>query len=741
MYIRERHREQRRRAAVGFLVVLALLAATHARASGQVVAVLEVDVHSATGGPVPGAAVTPIGGETVHTGPSGRATLRGLAPGGVTLSVTALGYVAETVEALAVNGRTTRVAVMLAPAPLDVEGLEVGVASGDLPPGGVELLVERLPSTVRDLAEALDRVPGVTVVREGGAGTAARVQIRGAASDQVLVLLDGVPLNSPLTGEVDLGTVDLSSLERVVVAPGARSSRYGARALGGVVLLERRGHAGTWAQTSAGVGAWAERRLSAALGWAGTGPWTLAADGHWSRARGDFDYEVPVFRGGGRAPRENAAHRRMGGSVRLAHRTERTTTSLRVHVSDVTRGSPGSIAQPSATGDQSHTRRGAVLRADLGSTRAGGSILVGVQHQRSAYADSAPPFGPAYAHVARVTRSEAAVDGRRALGPVTFRGGVDAGRLDVRSSALTATSLELDEVGAWSSVQMDHAFTDASSATVRLEARMDRHDLVDETAASPAASLSLTHRGTRLSLALRSAFAPPGLDDLFFQEGVLVRANPDLRPERVRAERTVGLEQRFDVRGAQVELGLAAYDADVDDMILWFPDFRFVWSPDNFDVSRAGAEVSASVGVDALGASHALRAHAAWSRVEYRGEVLSGQVAYRPRRTADVAVTVGLPFGDATLQLDHVGERRSIAGSDLNTLPAYTTADVGFGARLELGGFDARVELSVSNLLDRPAALLVDYPLPGRGWSARLRLRTADHPRTLRSDPSQETPS
>ena len=42
-------------------------------------------------------------------------------------------------------------------------------------------------------------------------------QLRGANPDAVLVLLDGIPLNDPVTGEADLSTVSARSLTRATV--------------------------------------------------------------------------------------------------------------------------------------------------------------------------------------------------------------------------------------------------------------------------------------------------------------------------------------------------------------------------------------------------------------------------------------------------------------------------------------------------------------------------------------------
>ncbi len=94
-------------------------------------------------------------------------------------------------------------------------------------------------ATVEDV---LDHTVGVSVRRFGGLGTHSTATIRGSRAEQVLVLLDGVRLNSAARGEVDLSTIPLRSVEHIDVLRGAGSARYGTDAIGGVIsITSRRG--------------------------------------------------------------------------------------------------------------------------------------------------------------------------------------------------------------------------------------------------------------------------------------------------------------------------------------------------------------------------------------------------------------------------------------------------------------------------------------------------------------------
>jgi outer membrane cobalamin receptor len=692
---------------------------TYAQVDGRVT--VHVVAEGTSGRPLGGArlAITAVG-VAVTTGPDGVASLSGLAPGRYQLSVSALGFADEEAEIDVSNGRTSRLTIELAAAPIDLAGFEV---ASDRPPvaaGGVSIEVATLGPSVPDLPAAIDRVAGATVVRTGGPGSPVAVRLRGSSSSQVLVLLDGVPINSPITGTADLSTVDLESLDRVVVLPGSQSARYGPRALGGVILLETRRTNRASTALTVGAGSWGSREVVGSGTWPAHDRWTLSGGARWAESRGDFAYEVPVFRGGGEDTRANARHERIGGDARVEHRA-RVTTSLRVHGSRLERGSPGGVVQPSVTGHQRHERFGGTADAITGSATRGASIALGLQWQNAMYVDTAPPFGSAHDADTDVREQRLSAEGWTDAGRVRIRGGLEASSMDVSSTSITPGELTVAARGLWTRVT-----SDVNAGPTRLDLgaglRADRHDLVTETSVSPSTDIAVSLGDTRLSVGWRHGFSPPGLGDLFFQEGVLVEPNPDLLPERVRNEIDVSLNQTVTFGAHALELLVSAYDADVDDMILWFPDYRFVWSPVNFDVARSGLETGGAATLRLLGAEHTISGNAAWSRVEYRDGSLDGQVAYQPDFTADASVSIDIGVGALTPTWRHVGERRSAAGSELNILAPYDLVDVGLALPLNLGSTTARLDLLASNILDERAALLVDYPLPGRGWSARVRI-------------------
>ncbi len=148
------------------------------------------------------------------------------------------------------------------------------------------------------VVDALSAVPGLRVVQSGGPGAQTSVFIRGANSNHVLVLRDGVPINDPGDpgGAFNFGIDTLEDVERIEVVRGPLSSLYGSGAIGGVInLITRHGRA-----TPHGH-----------LVLAGGSPAQLLAQGDVSGGFGIYDYAASVegfsTRGFDQTPRREAA--------------------------------------------------------------------------------------------------------------------------------------------------------------------------------------------------------------------------------------------------------------------------------------------------------------------------------------------------------------------------------------------------------------------------------------------------
>ena len=92
-------------------------------------------------------------------------------------------------------------------------------------------------SAARSLPELLRGRAGISLVNQGGLGKVSAMFMRGAESDQVLLLVDGVRVGSATSGQPALQDIPLELVERIEIVRGPRSALYGSEAVGGVIQV------------------------------------------------------------------------------------------------------------------------------------------------------------------------------------------------------------------------------------------------------------------------------------------------------------------------------------------------------------------------------------------------------------------------------------------------------------------------------------------------------------------------
>ena len=116
------------------------------------------------------------------------------------------------------------------------------------------------------IIDLLQRQRGIEIARNGGAGAASSVYIRGANSNQNIVLVDGVRIGSSTTGAANWSAIPLTAIDHIEIVYGPLSSLYGADAIGGVVQIFTKKGKGAPAFTAfAGYGSDKTREADATL--------------------------------------------------------------------------------------------------------------------------------------------------------------------------------------------------------------------------------------------------------------------------------------------------------------------------------------------------------------------------------------------------------------------------------------------------------------------------------------------
>lgn len=130
--------------------------------------------------------------------------------------------------------------------------------------------------------EAIRNFPGLHIIPEGPFGGVTKSRLRGGKPGDVLVLIDGVKVNNPISEDesFDWGTLSTASVERIEIIRNSQSSLYGSDAVSGVInIITKKGKTGIKAEG----GAWAK-------------PYgTFSERAGISGGNNKFDYSLDVF--------------------------------------------------------------------------------------------------------------------------------------------------------------------------------------------------------------------------------------------------------------------------------------------------------------------------------------------------------------------------------------------------------------------------------------------------------------
>jgi len=114
-------------------------------------------------------------------------------------------------------------------------------------------------SQAKFMNDVLEGVAGISLSGMDASGRSPVVTLRGVYdynSSYVLVLVDGMPINSPDTGKPYIDAIPLSNIERIEIIKGASSSLWGGYAMGGVINIITKEGKKTSAQATISLSEW-----------------------------------------------------------------------------------------------------------------------------------------------------------------------------------------------------------------------------------------------------------------------------------------------------------------------------------------------------------------------------------------------------------------------------------------------------------------------------------------------------
>ncbi|MCF7796164.1 MAG: TonB-dependent receptor [Lentisphaeria bacterium] len=243
------------------------------------------------------------------TNQSGRFQIQAPRAGSVKLRFTHIGYEPEEL-AIDLNPRgSANLSVTLTPRQIDLPAVQVEATASprnlSLPAGTFHRFrpSEEDILVARDVSDLLVRIPEIER-QSRGPGQTPKITLRGSQANQVLILVNGQPVQTGSSGGFDVNQIAPQSIGEIQIAPGNQSSRYGSQAMGGVVniILAPAPQDEQYGLTAT-TGNWGQQRMRA-RGEVRRRTFSVSAHGNWETGQNNYPYTVD----GESFRRQNAAH-------------------------------------------------------------------------------------------------------------------------------------------------------------------------------------------------------------------------------------------------------------------------------------------------------------------------------------------------------------------------------------------------------------------------------------------------
>lgn len=664
------------------------------------------------------------------------------------IEVSHIGYTRQRISDIRVSkDQPVRINIKLSPAVIPMRSVEISAPNADKSRKTDVVVIDEIEiarSNFHNLGEVLEQVPGVEIRNSGGLGGSKKISIRGSQTNQVLVLLDGIPLNDELGGVADLSQIPVNMIEKIEVYKSGSSHRFGSGAIGGAVNITTQKTFVNRAYLNGSLGAFRFFHFEPGL----SGQYrnfAYFATYNQMETRGDFPYSYKNSLG------ETIQENRINSDVlsrnlflRLNYTQNGHQFSLQAQRMQSERGIPGKINAWTAFARANNTHE--ILGAEYQKTDRKLIFDFKCNYSKSVTENSNlyPPDAE------KRFRRYSKWDYQYMTSSLIIQSNFDflitewlnlklgySGRWLQYEDENKRPSLEPPINQAedrshgfylfqeWEKQFPWHHWQFKLSPVIRYDEMVIESEASDriEQQWSPGISL-FTAVGAENKFFLKSnlnrSFRVPTFADLFYQD-VRVAGKPDLAPEKSR-NWDIGLGADVAIWG-QISGEIIHFQNTIDDLIVWRLGSYEVFRPFNTNAEITGQEYS----LEFSAPGDHISTGVGYTRLEpfNKSDNITTHDKFLPYRARhSVKANFNFNFTDwhASLHYRNVGERFT---NEANTvvMPPYQVWDANLSWIFRFHALEFTWKLSLFNALNEDYEIIRDMPLPLREWRLGISIK------------------
>ncbi|MCU0645136.1 MAG: TonB-dependent receptor [bacterium] len=656
--------------------------------------------------------------------------IEGIPQGEYDIVVKVIGYETEIAESMRITENTV-VNFSLTPAAIEFDPIIVTATLSDHRLSQVSIASEVLTQprlnqkTGTTVGEAMVSVGGIYFNSYDGIAGTHIASIRGSNADQVVVLLDGLRLNTAQGGGVDLNLIPVSAIEKIEVVRGGHSAMMGSDAIGGAIQLlskETIGLKGFSYGVNSSIGSFGTRTLNL-NGSHKIGLLSYFISFNRTESDGDFIYKTPET--GDEQTRENNDYKsnNLFGKAHL-DLSPNNKINILFHNLTAKKGNAGSVNINAWTGmpmltpnaRSESTRRLFSVKSEnqiTGRFRLEGQSYYQTYDYHYTDPDGWAPVDDTHENAALGLNLQGNFNVNSLIDLI---GGAELLQDRLKSSKFKVDDRNIQGLYLQTEARFPVSFWGLKSSWAAIPAlRWDNYSDV-ESQLSPKLGLLVT-TGDERSVSVRgnigSSYRVPTFDDLYWPEDAYTRGNPDLKPE-TSTNFDVGLVfSQKSSSFSQVEVNY--FNNSIEDMISWGPDNTGIWMPLNIGRAHiSGIETGAKFrwpnDIAYLEVFHT------WLKAtdETPNSATEGKrLIYRP--TSKLDLQIGSTIRRFSINLNYrLVSKRYILADNSSSLSDYNLLNGNVSYSIPMAGFLLDAKLQVLNMLDKSIYIYDGYPLPGR---------------------------